>query len=323
MHFIRALKNGKSIDIEDVESGLGCDCICAICGENLIARKGNKRVHHFAHKANSRCVLARDITRNRSYSESESLSILKGSFLLLKGVNISIPRERVDDLFNCHVYLCLDLHNERLKSFDACVEDVLIDEKIEGFLFNVVLKTSEGTILVDLSKGSISDKKLEKVKESGYRLVHLKMKDYNIGVSLFLRSNLDFRNYFEYFNCDIVWYNDELTESAREDIKEIQNKIRVRAFSNVSKNGDRYKCLYSDTSLCSRSFYLNRKNAYITYMFNCDKCPFLVYKRFDGDDGRKYIVKDVDNKMVGSIGCACKDTAIVETFIEKYLKDYS
>ena len=38
--------------IEDVESGEACNCVCPdpSCGQALIARKGTKRIHHFAHK---------------------------------------------------------------------------------------------------------------------------------------------------------------------------------------------------------------------------------------------------------------------------------
>ena len=46
------VKNGRIINIMDlpVESkGLQCDCVCPGCGGRLIARKGAKKKHHFAH----------------------------------------------------------------------------------------------------------------------------------------------------------------------------------------------------------------------------------------------------------------------------------
>lgn len=50
-----AVKNGNLVHISDVSYGLKCGCICAECGAPLLARKGMKRVHHFAHIASTSC----------------------------------------------------------------------------------------------------------------------------------------------------------------------------------------------------------------------------------------------------------------------------
>ena len=52
---IYAMKNGVATYIEDVESGLKCGCTCPSCGEPLVAKKGTKRMHHFAHHAGENC----------------------------------------------------------------------------------------------------------------------------------------------------------------------------------------------------------------------------------------------------------------------------
>lgn len=41
--------------IEDVESGLACGCVCPACGTQLVARKGQVRLHHFAHHDTETC----------------------------------------------------------------------------------------------------------------------------------------------------------------------------------------------------------------------------------------------------------------------------
>jgi hypothetical protein len=50
-----ALLDGELVSINNVESGLKCNCICPQCKEPLIARKGSKREHHFAHTSNTSC----------------------------------------------------------------------------------------------------------------------------------------------------------------------------------------------------------------------------------------------------------------------------
>ncbi|HIF9337753.1 TPA: competence protein CoiA family protein [Photobacterium damselae] len=37
------------VDVDDVESGSKCNCFCPSCKSALIAKHGNKKVHHFAH----------------------------------------------------------------------------------------------------------------------------------------------------------------------------------------------------------------------------------------------------------------------------------
>ena len=43
------MKNNHVVSINNVEKGLACDCECIGCGSPLIARKGDVKVHHFAH----------------------------------------------------------------------------------------------------------------------------------------------------------------------------------------------------------------------------------------------------------------------------------
>lgn len=52
-----ALKNGDLIRISEVSSGKQNDCLCPECKRPLIAKKGNKVAHHFAHGNDANCNL--------------------------------------------------------------------------------------------------------------------------------------------------------------------------------------------------------------------------------------------------------------------------
>ncbi|MBQ5523446.1 MAG: hypothetical protein IIT86_11670 [Oscillospiraceae bacterium] len=56
LNLIYALQNGSIVNISDVESGLKCNCVCPACGERLVAKKGNKMMHHFAHYSDANCA---------------------------------------------------------------------------------------------------------------------------------------------------------------------------------------------------------------------------------------------------------------------------
>lgn len=53
-----AIRAGQVVGIADVESGLRRDCSCPVCGYVLVAKKGNKVRHHFAHHRDSGCANA-------------------------------------------------------------------------------------------------------------------------------------------------------------------------------------------------------------------------------------------------------------------------
>lgn len=45
-------KNDQLVSIKQVERGLKCDCFCFECSEPVVAKKGEKNEHHFAHSSN-------------------------------------------------------------------------------------------------------------------------------------------------------------------------------------------------------------------------------------------------------------------------------
>lgn len=49
------LRDGQLVNVNAVERGQGCDCVCPHCHEPLVAKKGSHNTHHFAHLSNSDC----------------------------------------------------------------------------------------------------------------------------------------------------------------------------------------------------------------------------------------------------------------------------
>ena len=54
-NLIYALKDGEIVGIQEAQSGLKCGCYCPACGEALVAKKGEKMMHHFSHYAGHNC----------------------------------------------------------------------------------------------------------------------------------------------------------------------------------------------------------------------------------------------------------------------------
>jgi competence protein CoiA len=50
--------SNRIIHISEAERGLSCNCSCVVCGERMVAKKGEEREHHFAHESNKvACVV--------------------------------------------------------------------------------------------------------------------------------------------------------------------------------------------------------------------------------------------------------------------------
>ncbi|WP_421172400.1 competence protein CoiA family protein [Aeromonas sp. 601115] len=47
--------DGNLTHVSQVPSGLACGCLCPGCGASLVAKKGKKKLHHFAHAKDADC----------------------------------------------------------------------------------------------------------------------------------------------------------------------------------------------------------------------------------------------------------------------------
>jgi competence CoiA-like predicted nuclease len=51
-----AFRNNEIVSIEEVASGISCNCFCPQCNQPLVAKnQGKRKAYHFAHIANYKC----------------------------------------------------------------------------------------------------------------------------------------------------------------------------------------------------------------------------------------------------------------------------
>lgn len=89
------LKDGRLVHVQDVEKGLKCGCICPTCKVNLIAKKGYKRIHHFAHQCDDNSclhiqdtyfMLALEIIEQNQYITLPNYYSIKSQKVTLKNI---------------------------------------------------------------------------------------------------------------------------------------------------------------------------------------------------------------------------------------------
>ena len=80
------LKDNQLVSIHDVQKGLDCECVCPACKTRLLAKKGDKNIHHFAHYRGQDCpnglettlhLKAKEIISKASYFNLPPVKLLQ------------------------------------------------------------------------------------------------------------------------------------------------------------------------------------------------------------------------------------------------------
>lgn len=142
-----ALKDGKTVHISEVESGLRCECICPACGERLIARKGTKVSHHFAHKSTVEC----------EYGYQTSLH-LAAKEIISEHKQIYLPALSLNILGSGKTIL---IEEARIIQ----VSEVILEKKINDIIPDILLITDVGKLILEIYvTHEIDDEKKKKIK---------------------------------------------------------------------------------------------------------------------------------------------------------------
>ncbi|MBP0989823.1 MAG: hypothetical protein J5874_01405 [Oscillospiraceae bacterium] len=134
------IKDGRLISIEEVVSGMGCGCFCPSCGAVLVAKKGLKREHHFAHYNANDC---------KHGSES-------ALHLMAKNTMASLKCLFVPDMD--------DSSSGSVRDFSA-VE--LESRSFQSFIPDIVLKNNDEILCVEiLVTHAVDEEKEKKIERS-------------------------------------------------------------------------------------------------------------------------------------------------------------
>lgn len=128
------LKNGEIIDISKVESGLKCECVCPHCKSQLIARKGYKTVHHFAHYKSHECELA-----------YETAIHMMSKKIFEKHKRIKVPR--VEFIIGKNYFKKFTLYKAAYVNF----ESVTSEKKLNNIVPDIILEVNGKKLLVEIA----------------------------------------------------------------------------------------------------------------------------------------------------------------------------
>lgn len=155
-----ALHEKQLVSIDQVESGLRCGCICPACGEPLIARKGTKKRHHFAHRAESTCSNGYETSLHLAAKEILS----QAKEIILPSVYVTFHSGKNAELLSPAFSVPID-RIELERHFDAVVPDI-------------VIYTKEKKIFVEIYvTHPVDEQKLSKLRELGISCMEIDLHD--------------------------------------------------------------------------------------------------------------------------------------------------
>lgn len=167
-----AAHSGKSIvardnagnlrTVETVERGLACDCVCTVCGRALIARKGQKQSHHFAHQ--------RDELQPACSRAGETILHLYAKELLSSERRIYFPAITVEDELGP-----LEMTDGRHVDFEAVELEVHMGEIVP----DVVASLRGRRLFIEFSvTHPCSDEKLQRFKKHDAGVLEIDLSPY-------------------------------------------------------------------------------------------------------------------------------------------------
>ncbi len=236
---IYALKDGKAIHISEVESGLKCNCICPACGEPLIARKGQKLIHHFAHKANSEC----------EYGYQTSLH-LAAKDILSKHKTMVVPAVVIDFYQHGGSDKRVKISEPKKISFDK----IVLERKQGEIIPDVIAYVGNKKLYIEIFvTHSIDEKKLSRIKAENISTIEVDLSNTDRNISIeeltaILISDSPAKKWV-YNKLENEWYNRFIEHSIKLPFK--GSRVNHCPISKRRWEGPSYAVLTLDCNYCT------------------------------------------------------------------------
>jgi hypothetical protein len=146
---IYARKDGNIVSIDEVQSGKDCGCVCPACGNKLWARKGEQRMHHFAHEPHTHCEYGYESSLHLAAKDILS----RAKKMVIPPVYVEFPQSgKPKELL--YPEKKIDIDYVKLENrFDDIIPDIVVDSGDEHFFIEIYVTHP------------IDDEKLKKLKE--------------------------------------------------------------------------------------------------------------------------------------------------------------
>ena len=160
------LRNGELIHISTVPSGLACECYCANCGTKLIARKGEKNAHCFAHYHAEECKYA-----------IETALHLAAKKVLEEANQIALPKLIIQE------QVSRQSHTKKgeatvCEQHMAHITNVVPEKRLGSIIPDIIAYIDDSPIIIELAVTHFVDNdKKNKISELGISCIEIDLSD--------------------------------------------------------------------------------------------------------------------------------------------------
>ena len=169
-----AIRAGAIVHVSEVARGLDCGCICARCGDALIARKGNFRQHHFAHYRDLDCLGAAESLLHRLAKE-----------LLSNAKSLALPayiyRANTKPRFDTPA---VSIERVIIPASRVSINSVTVEQRLGHIVPDLLLRLDEGDLILEIAVSHQVDRaKLRHVRRINVPILELILKPEDVLLS--------------------------------------------------------------------------------------------------------------------------------------------
>jgi len=252
------LRDNELLTIEEVESGLSCDCVCPACKKQLIARKGEVKAHHFAH-----------------YKSEDCLSGLETALHKLSKEIISKSKTFTTPILNYP-----NTHYEIFDETEILIENVRLETKVGEFIPDIVIETKGKKLLIEIVvSNTVSWQKLQRIKAENLPTIEIYAK-YLIER---LYTNKDFGLKDNLFQTELIsgtkykrWLHNPKISKIKQNLKDnYAEQKKVKSFKTEEIG---YYNYVEDCPLEKKTWKSgkNKGKPYASIDYDCSSCDYCI-----------------------------------------------
>lgn len=290
-NLIYALKDGQITSIADVESGLKCGCVCPACGETLVAKKGSKVTHHFAHHAGTNCEYGYQTSLHLAAKDILS----KAKKMVIPAVVIDFPDSYKKETISEEIEISID-HVELEQSFGDVIPDVVVYVK-DKFFFVEVFVTHR-----------VNDDKISKLKKANISTIEIDL------------SKID-RTISPEELRDILLQSNSLKQW-------VYNAVEIKWLNRFRKVADKKEIMGHDftqyVSDCPIQIHTWRGRTYANVLEDCLECTYCIFEA-DGYilcTGRQQVACVKDFGIPGELRLAQREDLRMQNYLKSKRPPY-
>jgi hypothetical protein len=248
------IHKGHLIHISLVESGLRCNCICPACNQKLIARKGAKTVHHFAHYKATDCIGATETALHMAAKE-----------ILESHKRIQLPAVLTSLGSGQGMSICL--FKKQILRF----ERVFLEKRIDRIIPDIIIEKQGRSLIIEITVTH----GIDAIKKN-------RIKKLNIST-----LEIDLRNHVQHINADELekiliygignknWVYNSKRQAFRDKIVSLGKALPLY-YRNV------YKCPLFLNDLSGKK--------HVDLLDDCFGCNYLIHANGDASKSHKHII---------------------------------